>query len=174
MTTTLQALPADTWSLDPVHSSAAFAVKAGVATFRGHFGEFAAQLSDGTLTGSVDVASIQVSPQMFKDHLLTPDFFDAESHPQITFSSSDVGVDGERLVLRGELTIRGVTRELEATGELGGSFQALDGSEKIGLSLETVVNRHDFGVSWNADLPSGGKAVGDDVTLTVDLTLVKA
>ena len=174
MSLTDTTVPAGTWTLDPVHSQAGFAVKAATGTFRGHFGEYAAQLQDGTLTGAVDVASVQVSPQMFKDHLLAPDFFDAESHPQITFSSSDLTVDGERLVIRGDLSIRGTTRALEATGELGGVFTALDGSEKLGLSLETVINRHDFGVSWNADLPTGGKAVGDDVTLTVDLTLVRA
>ena len=175
MTSTLQALPTGTWTLDPVHSQAGFSVKAGVATFRGHFGTFSAELRDGTLRGAVDVASVQVSPQMFKDHLLAPDFFDAEAHPEITFASSDIAIDeANRLTIRGELAIRGVTQRLEATGELGGTFSALDGSDKLGLSLETVVNRHDFGVSWNADLPSGGKAVGDDVTLTVDLTLVQA
>lgn len=167
-------IPTGTWTLDPVHSQASFAVKAAAGRFRGSFGELSATLEDGTLRGAVDVSSVQVTPQMFKDHLLAPDFFDAESHPQIAFTSSDVTVDGDRLTVRGELTIRGVTRPLEATGEYGGQWTHLDGSDKLGLTLETVINRHDFGVSWNADLPTGGKAVGDDVTLTVDLALVKA
>ena len=168
-------IPTGTWTLDAVHSQAGFSVRtAGAATFRGHFSEFSAQLQDGTLTGAVEVASVEVPVAQLKGHLLAPDFFDAEAHPQITFSASDLTVDGEKLTVRGDLTIRGVTKPLEATGDLGGPFTALDGAEKIGLSLQTVVNRHDFGVSWNAPLPSGGNAVGDDVTLTVDLTLVKA
>ena len=84
------------------------------------------------------------------------------------------GLDGERLTIRGELTMRGVTKALEATGTFAGPATYLDNSERISIALETVVNRHDFGVSWNADLPGGGKAVGDDVTLTVDLQLVRS
>lgn len=168
-------IPTGTWTLDPVHSKAAFAVRySGVATFRGHFSEIAAELRDGTLSGSVDVASVEVPVAQLKGHLQSPDFFDAEAHPQITFSASDLTVDGERLTVRGELTIKGTTRALEATGTFGGPYTGMSGSEAIALSLETVVNRHDFGVSWNADLPAGGKALADDVTLTVDLVLNRA
>ena len=82
--------------------------------------------------------------------------------------------DRPRALARGELTIKGVTRELDATGTWAGPATYLDGNERIAISLETVINRHDFGVSWNAPLPSGGNAVGDDVTLTVDLELIKS
>ena len=174
MTTIAQAVPAGTWTVDPVHSRAAFAVRhSGIATFRGHFTEVSAELTDGVLTGAVDVASVEVPVAQLKGHLLSPDFFDAEQHPQITFRASDLDLDGERLTVRGELTMRGVTRDLEAMGSLEGPATYLDGSERISIALETVVNRHDFGVSWNAPLPSGGNAVGDDVTLTVDLQLTK-
>ncbi len=167
-------VPAGTWTVDPVHSKAAFAVKySGVATFRGHFSEFSAELNDGTLTGTVAVDSVEVPIAQLKGHLQAPDFFDAETHPQITFAASDLQVDGERLTVRGELTIKGVTRELEATGTFGGPYTGLAGNENVALSLETVLNRHDFGISWNADLPTGGKALADDVTLTVDLVLTK-
>ena len=169
-----QTLPAGTWKLDPVHSQAAFAVRhSGIATFRGHFTDVSADLTDGTLTGAVDVASVEVPVATLKGHLLAPDFFDAEQHPQITFTASDLALDGERLTVRGELTMRGVTKPLEATGTFAGPATYLDGSERVAISLETVVNRHDFGVSWNAPLPSGGNALGDDVTLTVGLELIK-
>lgn len=175
MSITEQTVPTGTWTIDPVHSKAAFAVRhSGIATFRGHFTDVSATLADGTLEGAVDVASVEVPVAQLKGHLLAPDFFDAEAHPQITFRASDLQLDGERLNVRGELTMRGVTRELEAAGTFAGPATYIDGSERVAISLETVVNRHDFGVSWNAPLPSGGNAVGDDVTLTVDLQLTKA
>lgn len=168
-------IPTGTWTLDPVHSKAGFAVKySGVATFRGHFSQLDAELRDGTLSGSVDVSSVEVPIAQLKGHLQAPDFFDAEAHPQIAFRASDLSVDGERLTVRGELTIKGTTRALEATGTFGGPYTGMTGSEAVALSLETVLNRHDFGISWNADLPTGGKALADDVTLTVDLVLARA
>ena len=173
--TTETTIPTGTWTLDPVHSKAGFAVKySGVATFRGHFSQVEAQLRDGTLTGAVDVASVEVPVAQLKGHLQSPDFFDAEAHPQIVFAASDLAVDGERLTVSGELTIRGTTRALEATGTFAGPYTGLTGTDAVALSLETTINRHDFGVSWNADLPTGGKALADDVTLTVDLVLVRA
>jgi polyisoprenoid-binding protein YceI len=172
---TEQAVPTGTWTLDPVHSRAAFGVRhSGIATFRGHFTELRATLADGVLEGAVDVASVEVPVAQLKGHLQSPDFFDAEQHPQITFRAEELQIDGERLAVRGELTMRGVTRALEATGTFAGPATYLDGSERVAISLETVVNRHDFGVSWNAPLPGGGNAVGDDVTLTVDLQLIRA
>lgn len=169
------AVPTGTWALDPVHSRAAFAVKhTGIATFRGHFTELEAELRDGALTGAVAVESVDTAVPQLKGHLLSPDFFDAEQHPQITFRADALELDGERLTVRGELSMRGVTRALEATGTLSGPATYLDSSERLAIALETVVNRHDFGVSWNADLPGGGKAVGDDVTLTVDLQLIRS
>jgi len=88
-------------------------------------------------------------------------------------AATEVHFDGERLTVRGGLTMKGVTQALEATGTFAGPTQYIDGSERIAIALQTVVNRHDFGVSWNAPLPGGGNAVGDDVTLSVDLQLVK-
>jgi polyisoprenoid-binding protein YceI len=175
MSITEQAVPAGTWTIDPVHSKAAFAVRhSGIATFRGSFTELSATLTDGTLDGAVEVASVEVPVAQLKGHLQSPDFFDAEQYPQITFRANDLDLDGERLSVRGELTMRGITRELEATGTVAGPVEYLQGPERIAISLETVINRHDFGVSWNAPLPGGGNAVGDDVTLTVDLQLTRA
>jgi polyisoprenoid-binding protein YceI len=169
-----QTLPTGTWTLDPVHSKAAFAVRhSGIATFRGHFTDVTAQLADGVLSGAVKVDSIEVPMDQLKGHLLAPDFFDAEQHPEITFRASDIQQDGERATISGELSIKGVTKELSATGTVTGPAVYLDGNERIAVTLETIINRHDFGVSWNADLPGGGKALGDDVTITVDLELVK-
>jgi len=174
MSTIEQTIPTGTWTLDPIHSKAAFAVRhSGIATFRGHFADVTAELSDGVLSGTVKVDSIEVPMEQLKGHLLAPDFFDAEQHPEIAFKADDITLDGETATITGELTIKGVTKTLAASGSLTGPATYLDGNERIAVTLETVINRHDFGISWNADLPSGGKALGDDVTITVDLEFVK-
>src|SRR3954452_14669003 len=119
MSSTEQSIPTGTWDLDPVHSKASFAVKhAGLSNFRGTFTDLTAKLQDGVLTGTVKVASVEVPVDQLKGHLQGPDFFDAERFPEITFTSSDLSLDGERLTLNGELTMRGVTQPVEATGTL--------------------------------------------------------
>lgn len=178
-TTSVQ-LPAGTWELDPVHSTAAFAVKhTGVATFRSGFKALTARLEvaqDGaaTLSGSVDVASIDIENEQFKGHVLADDFFAADQHPQITFASDELTVDGDRVALSGRLTMRGVTQPITATGTIADTAEDLYGNTRTGLQLETTLDRTQYGVSWNAPLPKGGMAVANDVTLTLDLALVKA
>ena len=175
MSVTEQTIPAGTWQLDPVHSKAGFAVKhAGLSNFRGTFTDVAASLQDGVLTGTVKVDSVEVPVDQLKGHLQGPDFFDAERFPEITFTSNALTLEGERLTLQGELTMRGVTKPVEATGTLTGPAQYFDGNDRIAIELQTVVDRHDFGVSWNAPIPSGGNALADDVTITVELQLIKA
>ena len=169
-----QTIPTGTWTLDPVHSKAAFSVQhSGIATFRGSFKEVDASLADGVLTGSVKVASVDVPVEQLIGHLQSPDFFDAERHPEITFRSSDLRQDGDQLVITGDFTMRGVTKPLEAIGSLAGPTQYLDGKDRIALDITTVIDRTEFGVNWNAPLPSGGQALGNDVTLTVELQLVR-
>ena len=165
---------AGTWNFNRVHSSAAFSINYLVAAFRGEFDQFEAQLADGQLSGSVEVASIDVKDENLAAHLQGPDFFDAENHPKITFRSSRITLDGDRAEIEGELTMRGVTKPIRATGTVSGPTEDFMGNTRLGFTFETTVNRHDFGVSWNADLPKGGKALADDVTLHVELEFVKA
>ena len=175
MSLTEQTLPTGTWELDPVHSKASFAVKhAGISTFRGHFTEVSAGLADGVLTGAVKVESVEVPVDQLKGHLLGPDFFDAERHPEITFKATETAQDGERLTVKGELTMRGVTQPVEAAGTLTGPAQYFDGKDRIAVELETTVDRTAYGINWNAPIPSGGNALADEVTITVELQLVRA
>lgn len=175
MSLTEQTLPTGTWELDPVHSKAGFAVKhAGLSTFRGHFTDVSAELADGVLTGAVKVESVEVPVDQLKAHLQGPDFFDAERHPEITFTASNVAQDGERLTVEGDLTMRGVTQPIQATGTLTGPAQYFDGKDRIAVELETVVDRTAYGINWNAPIPSGGNALADEVTITVELQLTKA
>ncbi len=171
------AIPTGIWSSDPVHSSVGFSVKhMVVATFRGSFSEFDVTLAndDGEprLYGAVRVDSVEVRDENLNGHLLSPDFFDAERAPEITFTSSEIGVaeDGE-LVIRGKLTIKGTTKEVEARGRMVGPVEHPAGGERIGIDLETEVDRTEFGLNWNAPVPSGGVAVQNEVTLTVHLEL---
>jgi len=178
MSLTEQRLPTGTWQLDPVHSKASFAVKhAGLSTFRGSFKDFSAELTDAsgtpTLTGAVKVDSVEVPVDQLKGHLQGPDFFDAERHPEITFTASELAQSGEQLTVKGELSMRGVTKPVEATGTLAGPAQYFDGNDRIAIELETVVDRTAYGINWNAPIPSGGNALADDVTLTVELQLVR-
>jgi polyisoprenoid-binding protein YceI len=174
-TTTATGIPAGTWVVDPIHSTIGFAVKHNtVETFKGKIDRFDIKLADGRLEGTAEVASIQVEDAQMAGHLQTPDFFDAEQFPELRFGSSSIERDGERISVPGDLTIRGITAQVELSGTIDGPAVDGQGKDRIGLDLETTVNRHDFGVSWNAELPDGRVMVDDDVTITANLALVKA
>lgn len=180
MSTTATQPLAGAYVADPVHSSFAFAVRyMGVSTFRGTLDDVHATLAAGpdgvVLEGAAQVASISVrTPQAFRDHVLGPDFFDVERHPQVTFRSTRVELDDDGSArVAGELTIRGATVAVEAEGSWSPEADAL-GGRKAGLALEATVDRTAFGLTWNADLPGGGKALADEVTLTIELALAPA
>jgi polyisoprenoid-binding protein YceI len=168
-------LPAGTWTLDPVHSSASFSVKHMlVANFRGSFDTFDVTLDENGLRGTVDVSSVSVSEPNLNDHLLSPDFFDVERYPQLAFRSNAIRLAGETIEIDGELTIKGVTEPVAIRGTFSGPVNDPYGSQRIGLELEAVVDRTTYGLDWNAPLPSGGFALGNDVKLRVELELVGA
>lgn len=177
-TQTIQQIPTGTYAVDSVHSSITFAITHnGVATFRSGFASYEARLSGGdapTLEGTVDVASIKVDEAQLKGHLLSPDFFDASRHPQLRFRSTELSVaeDGAA-TLRGELEIRGEKREVEARGKFGQLGADLAGNARVGLSVSAAVDRRDFGLNWNAELPSGGEVLDYAVAINVELELVE-
>jgi polyisoprenoid-binding protein YceI len=169
-----QQVPAGTWALDPVHSSIQFGIThSGIATFRSGFGEYSATLTGGeqpSLEGAVEVASIDIEEEQFKGHLMSPEFFDVENHPQLKFSSTELAVDDDgRVRLSGELEIRGETHTVNAVGRFARVGAYLDGKERVGFSVETAVDRREFGLNWNADLPSGGQALEYEVAINVEL-----
>ena len=170
-------IPTGTWQSDPVHSHVGFSVKHVVGTFRGSFNEFAATLTDASgasvLTGRAPVSSVQVNEENLYAHLLSPEFFDAQQHPEIRFESRDISRDGDQVVVNGELEIRGINKPVTASGEISGPAAGPDGNERVGIDLETKVDRHEYGIDWQMDLPDGGKTLGDEITLTVHLELVK-
>jgi polyisoprenoid-binding protein YceI len=169
-----------TWTADPVHSTAGFAVKhMVVSTFRGRFEDFDATLTaaeDGTLRldGRVRADLIAVKDENLAAYLRAADFFDTDRHPEITFASTLVRAEDGELVVDGELTIKGHTRPLRARGTLTEPLETLGGYVKVGLELEATVDRREYGLDWNAPLPKGGFALDNDVRLQVSLELLQA
>ena len=171
--TQTQAVPAGTWSVDKVHSSLGFAVDYMAGTFSGTFSDFDAVVTDGALRGSAKVASVQVKDPNLEAHLQSPDFFDAERHPELTFESKSIERDGDGVRIDGEITIKGHTEPAEITGAISDPISDAYGGERFGLKLEVVVDRDKFGVSWNNPLPSGEPALSNEVKITADLQLSK-
>ncbi len=175
MATATTPLLSSTYNADPVHSSFGFAVRyQGVSLFKGTLDEVAATLTDGRLEGTAKVESISIrTPDQFRQHVLSAEFFDNENHPEVTFNSDNVDLreDGTATVA-GELTIKGITRPVEATGTWIAPAADAFGNERGHLNLEAVIDRTEFDINWNMALPSGGNVLANDVTLTVELSLV--
>lgn len=174
-TTSIQQVPAGTYDVDPVHSTFGFTViHNAVSKFRGHFEQVDAKLEDGVLVGTVQVESVKTAIPDLKGHLLSPEFFNASETPTIDFRSSDIRVaDDGSVEVDGELTMRGLTKPVTAKGSFA-SGVGMRGSEVVGFDLETTVDRREYGLDWQAQLPRGGDVLAWDVTLEVHLELVKA
>ena len=173
-TTTQTALPAGTWSVDKVHSTVGFAVPYMAGTFQGTFSDFEARLDDGALTGTAQVASVQVKDPNLDAHLQGPDFFDAERSPELRFVAEEFERSGNELTVRGEIAIKGQTHPIELTGTIGDPIADPYGNERFGLELEGKIDRTAFGIDWNTPLPTGEPALANEVTLVAQLQLVKA
>ena len=172
-TTETQALPVGTWSVDRVHSDVGFAVAYLAGTFTGRFSEFDVSVTNGVVEGSARVASVQVKDTNLEAHLQSPDFFDAERHPELSFRSNSVERNGDELKIDGELTIKGHTEPVQITGVVSEPIVDPYGGTRYGLKLEATIDRDRFGVSWNAALPNGEPAMSNQVTITAELQLSK-
>jgi polyisoprenoid-binding protein YceI len=174
ITEAIQTIPTGIWKSDPVHSSVGFAVQhMGVSPFRGTVPDFEAILAGDQLAGSAQVASISTPDENLTGHLLSPEFFDAERHPELRFESSEIRRDADEVVIPGSLTLKGVTRPVELRGTITGPLEDPYGKRRVGLELETTIDRTDFGIDWNSELPSGGQVVANDVQLSARLELVQ-
>jgi polyisoprenoid-binding protein YceI len=168
---------AGTFTADPVHSSFGFAVRyQGVSVFKGSLSDVNASITDGKLEGAAQVESISIrTPEQFRAHVLSPEFFDAADHPEVTFTSTDLDLreDGTAVV-EGDLTIKGITRPVTATGTYVAPAEDAFGNTRGHLQLDAQIDRTAYEMNWNAPLPSGGNALANEVTLTVDLSLLQA
>ena len=167
---------AGTWVLDPAHSEVTFSLRhMMISKVRGEFGlksatiEAPANPLEAKVTASVDAASISTGDQNRDNHLRSADFFDVETYPTIDFVSTGVRYEGGDFLVDGDLTMHGVTKPVTFELEFGGFGTDPYGNYTAGATAKTVVNREDFGLTWNAALESGGVLVGKDVTITLDL-----
>jgi len=181
-TTTLKTSTKTKWTLDLTHSELAFKVRHMMITnVKGEFRKFDASiLSDGSdftkssIDVTIDAASIFTNEDKRDGHLKSSDFFDVENYPALTFkgtSFKNVGEDEYKLT--GELTIKGVSKEVELDAEFGGINKDPWGNEKAGFSLEGKINRKDFGLNWNAALETGGVLVSEEVKISAEVQFVK-
>jgi len=175
-TATTTGLPTGVWTADPIHSSASFKVKhMGVANFKASFSELDAKVDGdaGTIYGAVKAESIDVSQPDFRGHLLSDDFFAVDKYPEVTFQSTSITpADDGSLTIAGDLTIKGITKSVTAKGEVSEEGVGLDGSRRVALELTATLDRRDFDLNWQAELPGGKQALAWDVTLDVVLELV--
>lgn len=168
---TIEQQATGTFAADPVHSHVGFEVTYAVATFSGEVTDFTASLVDGHLEGSAKIESIHLKDENLQAHVLSPEFFDAERHPVLTFSG-DLARDGDKATIDGEITIKGITQPATLAGTIVGPTVDHFGATRVGLKLETVIDRTAFDIKWNMPLPNGEPALGNEVTLKADLTLV--
>jgi polyisoprenoid-binding protein YceI len=174
-------VPEGTWRVDPSHSSVGFEVKhMMIATVRGRFREFegtleaAEDLADSRCYGNVKVASIDSGEPDRDAHLRSPDFFDAERYPEITFKSTHIeNVEGPAYRITGDLTIKGETREVTLDATVEGAGEDPWGNHRVGVSATGVINRNDFGLRWQKRLAAGGLLVGEEVKLLIDVSAVR-
>jgi polyisoprenoid-binding protein YceI len=175
-------VPTGTWNVDPAHSSVEFQVKhLGIATVKGLFSDFEGALEvggDGIPTkayGSVKVDSVDTREEQRDAHLRSPDFFDAENHPELTFAATAIEpVDEDTFKVTGDLTIHGVTQQVTFDAELQGVEQDPWGNERFAVEVTGQIKRSDFGMTFNQALGSGNMLVSDKVKINLDISAVKA
>ena len=178
-----QALQPTQWQIDPAHSAAHFSVRhLMISNVRGEFGKVSGHaildptdLTKSTVEVSVDTATIDTREPQRDEHLRSADFFDVANYPAITFRSKRiVGAGPERYKVTGDLTIRGVTRDviLDVEGPTP-SIKDPWGNVRVGVSATAKINRKDFGLVWNALTEAGGVVVGDEVSITFESELVQ-
>ena len=170
---------AGTWSLDPAHTEIGFVVRhMMVSKVRGRFEKYNATIvtapnpTESHVEVEVDLSSITTGNDQRDAHLRSSDFFDVETSPAMTFRSTAVRPDGEDFLVDGDLTIRGVTRPITLTVEVGGFGPDAYGGIRSGFSATAEINRRDFGVNWNAAIEGGGVVVSDKVTITIEAEAV--
>ena len=172
-----------TWTIDASHTLASFSVRhLMISNVRGEFQKLSgsatydpARPEVSSVTATIEVASINTREEKRDAHLRSADFFDAESHPVITFRSTGAKKKGDGLELTGDLTIRGTTRQVVLTvDEITAEQVDPWGGRRVGATARTKIKRSDFGMTWNAALEAGGVVVGDEVSITLDVELVKA
>jgi polyisoprenoid-binding protein YceI len=173
---------AEAYAIDPDHSQVIFKVKhMGISTVTGRFnlveGSYTfddKDVSNSSVETTIQTASINTNKQKRDDHLKSPEFLNVEKYPTITFKSREIKKgNGEDFTIVGDLTINGVTKEVELDAEYGGRATDPMGNERTAFTAETEIDRKDYGITWNKTLDSGGLVVGDEVKIELEVEGIK-
>jgi polyisoprenoid-binding protein YceI len=183
-TTTATSIPgyvAGTWTIDPVHSEVGFSARhMMVSKVRGKFATFSGQVVTGAdplgsaVTAEIDMASIDTGNEQRDGHIRSADFFEVETHPTMTYRSTGVRLQDGEYVLDGDLTLKGVTKNVPLKLELNGFGPDPFGGTRAGFTATGEINRREFGVNFNAALGTGGAVVSDKVALHLEIEAVLA
>lgn len=166
-----------TWNFDTTHSTVGFSIKHMMfAKVRGQFTDWTGSLSydpenlaNASVEATIQLSSIDTSNEQRDGHLRSPDFFEVEKHPTMTFKSSSWTKSGGQLAVQGELSLHGVTKPVELTVTENGTGIDPWGNKRIGFTAQTVINRKDFGLGWNTALEAGGVLVGEEVSIDIEV-----
>ncbi len=171
-----------TWNMDPTHSELGFKVKHMMVTnLSGKFTDFSVQassdddqFSNPAISFSAKIASVNTGQEQRDTHLRSPEFFDVEAHPEMTFKASKMEkISDENYKMHGDLTIKGVSKPVQLDVEFGGIGKDPWGNTKAGFTVNGKIKRSDFGLTWNAPLETGGVLVSDEVRINSEIQLVK-
>jgi polyisoprenoid-binding protein YceI len=176
---TIPGYVAGSWTIDPLHSEVGFSVRhMMVSKVRGKFTKFSGEFVTAenplasSVTAEIDLSSIDTGAEQRDAHLRSPDFFDTENHPAMTYRSTGIRAKGDGYVLDGELTLKGVTRQVPLALEINGFGPDAYGGTRAGFTATAEINRQDFGVNWNAALETGGMVVSDKVNIHLEIEAV--
>ncbi len=177
--TSIPGYVAGTWSIDPVHSEVGFTVRhMMVSKVRGRFRTFSGQIVTGedplssSVTAEVGLSSIDTGNEQRDNHIRSADFFEVETYPTMTYRSTGVRAEGDDFVLDGQLTLKGVTKDVPLTLEINGFGPDPYGGTRAGFSATAEINRRDFGVNFAAMMETGGAVVSDKVTIHLEIEAV--
>jgi polyisoprenoid-binding protein YceI len=175
-------MAAKQWALDPAHSEIQFKVKhLVISTVSGSFGQFSGDATtpedtfqNGQINIKIDASSINTNNEQRDGHLKSGDFFDAQTHPEITIKTTSIKqVSDDDYTIVADFTMKGVTKSIEFKGEYGGEAKDAYGNQKVGLEVTGKINRKDFGLNWNAVIEGGGLTVSDEVKLIANLQFIQ-
>jgi len=170
------------WNIDTAHSEIAFKVKhLMVSVVRGIFNKFEGSISasdntfnNGEINFSIDTNSINTHNKDRDEHLMSPDFFDVNEFPKISFTSTSVNRTDKKLDIKGNLTIKGVTKQVELLATISDTAKGMEGEKVIGIELSGKISRKDFGLIWNVELETGGVLIGDQIIIEAFLEIKEA
>jgi polyisoprenoid-binding protein YceI len=177
--TTTTRLGTGTWAIDPVHSSIEFSVRhLMVSKVRGRFDDFSGAITvaeddTASVTAEIAVGSVNSGNEQRDAHVKAPEFFDVEKHPTATFASAGVRTDGDRYLVDGDFTLKGVTKPITLELAFNGTNPGMGRGEVAGFEASVVLNRKDFGIDIDLPLETGGTVVGDKVTISLEIEALK-